>query len=88
VGANEVSLEFAELVAGDALTAERTEAGVDAVVREAVIEAGFDDGAGLADAVAGGICKGDWGVMSGDGEDVGESEGAGVQGDERVGHRG
>jgi hypothetical protein len=77
VGADEVGLELAEIVPADALSGERAEAGVDAVVGLGVVEGGVEGGAAGGDAGAGGGIECDRKGMSGDvGEVVGGEGGA------------
>jgi hypothetical protein len=87
VGADEVALEVAELVRGDACAGEGAEAGVDAVVREAVLCGVFDDGAGGLHRGDGGGVERDGSVVASDGDELVRVEWVAVK-DDRLDGRG
>lgn len=86
VGADEVVLEVAELVVGDACAAEGSEAGVNAVVGEAVGGGGGNDGTGGVHARSGGGREVNGSKVASDGGEVGEGDGGAVEEEGLVGH--
>ena len=82
MGADEVELELFEFVGLDLLAGERTEAGVDAVVGEAVVEDRFEPGSAGGDGVAGLVAQFDVSALACDRLDLlGAQGGVGLEDD-------
>jgi len=86
VGADEVVLEVSELIVGDACAAEGSEAGVDAVVGEAVGGGGGNDGTCGVHARSCGGRELNGSKVASDGGEVGEGDGGAVEEECLVGH--